>query len=245
MVSRPDGRRADELRPLTIERGFTMHAPGAILVSFGNTKVIVTAMIEERVPRHIYQNDCDTHGWLTAEYSMLPGATNTRTQRDRQKISGRTTEIQRLIGRCLRASIDLEKLGARTITIDADVIQADGGTRVAAITGGFVAMADAVAHLVKEGLLSAPPAMNPIAAVSVGIVNGEPVLDLNYAEDSTADVDANIVMSKTGQIIEFQASTEKNAFDRATMTRMMDLAESGIQQIVRAQEEALGLLASA
>lgn len=246
MFERPDGRAYNQLRPITITRNYTKHAPGSVLVTFGDTKVLVTAMIEERVPRHIYVNDCDTHGWLTAEYAMLPGATQTRMGRERLKVGGRTNEIQRLIGRCLRASVNLEKLGVRTITVDADVLQADGGTRVAAITGGYVALVDALHHLKANGLLDGElPIISPVAAVSVGIVEGTEIMDLNYAEDSNADADANVVMNGLGQIIEMQVSSEKSAFFRASMDRLMDLAEEGIRDIIRLQEEALGEVLSA
>ncbi len=236
MFERPDGRQPDELRPIEIIRHYTKHAPGSVLVAFGDTKVLVTASIEERVPRHIKENDCDTHGWLTAEYAMIPSATNTRSQRERLKVGGRTTEIQRLIGRCLRASVNLEKLGARTITIDADVIQADGGTRVAAITGGYVALVDALLKLKAEGLLTELPLLAPVAAVSVGIVEGTELLDLNYAEDSNAEVDANIVMNKEGGIIELQMASEKIPFPRNTLDRLLELSQTGIQKIIGIQE---------
>jgi ribonuclease PH len=181
----------------------------------------------------------DGHGWLTAEYAMLPGATQTRNQRERLKIGGRSQEIQRLIGRTLRASIDLSKLGTRTITIDADVIQADGGTRVASITGGYVAMMDALNGLVTQGLLSELPPVKPVAAVSVGIIDGTELLDLNYEEDFRADVDANVVMNADGDLIEFQASSEGAPFSRANMNRLLDLSEHGIRQLIAIQQQAL------
>lgn len=238
MFERPDGRQADQLRPIQIFRNYTKHAPGSVLIAFGDTKVLVTASVEERVPRHIKEHPCETHGWLTAEYAMLPSATNTRSQRERMKVGGRTTEIQRLIGRCLRASVNLEKLGMRTITIDADVIQADGGTRVAAITGGYIALVDALLKLKADGLLTELPLLSPVAAVSVGIVEGKELLDLNYAEDSNAEVDANIVMNKDGGIIELQMASEKIPFPRATLDRLVDFAEGGIKQLIQLQEEA-------
>ena len=238
---RPDGRAYDELRPIQIIRNYTKHAHGSVLVCFGDTKVLVTASVEERVPRHIHQLPCDTHGWVTAEYSMLPGATQTRTQRERLKIGGRTNEIQRLIGRCLRASVNMEKLGSRTFNIDADVLQADGGTRVAAITGGYVALVDAMMKLKDQGLMDELPIISPIAAVSVGIVQGEVVLDLNYDEDSNADVDANVIMNAKGEIIELQAASEKTPFTRQAMDRMVDLAQDGIEQLIIRQHEALSL----
>ena len=242
LFQRPDGRAYGELRPIQIIRNYTKHAAGSVLVCFGDTKVLVTASIEERVPRHIHQLPCETHGWVTAEYSMLPAATQQRTQRERMKIGGRTNEIQRLIGRCLRASVDMEKLGNRTFTIDADVIQADGGTRVAAITGGYVAMIDAMRSLQQAGLMGDElPIISPIAAVSVGIVQGVPVLDLNYDEDSTAEVDANVVMNARGEIIELQATSEKAPFNRQALDQLVDLAHAGIDQLIVFQQEALAL----
>lgn len=244
MSERHDGRQANELRPIKFTRRFTMHTPGSVLVEFGNTKVLVTASIEERVPRHIHQHPCETHGWLTAEYSMLPGATNSRNQRERQKLSGRTSEIQRLIGRSLRACVDLERMGARTITIDCDVIQADGGTRVASITGAYVALADTIDWLIEQELLEESPILTPVAAVSVGVIEGEPVLDLDYVEDSSADVDANVVMNGNAHIIEVQATSEKAPLERKTLDAMMDLADEGIKAIIEAQKNALRELAS-
>lgn len=240
MSQRPDGRTFNQLRPIKFTRRYTMHTPGSVLVEFGNTKVLVTASIEERVPRHIHQHPCETHGWLTAEYSMLPGATNTRNQRERQKLSGRTSEIQRLIGRALRACVDMERMGSRTITIDCDVIQADGGTRVASISGAYVALADTIGWLIEQGLLEESPIVTPVAAVSVGVIEGAPVLDLDYAEDSTADVDANVVMNGNGHIIEVQATSEKAPLERKTLEEMMDLADEGIKAIIEAQKQALG-----
>lgn len=245
MTTRPDQRQANELRPIQIVRNFTKHAHGSVLVCFGDTKVIVTATVEERVPRHIHVLKEESTGWLTAEYSMLPGATNYRTQRERQKVSGRTAEIQRLIGRTLRASVDLTKVGSRTIHIDADVIQADGGTRVAAITGGYVALVDCLNKLIADGLLQTLPPLSPIAAVSVGLVEGNEVLDLNYDEDSTAEVDANIVMNAEGQLIELQLSSERSPLSRSQLNRLVDLAEEGIQQLFQAQQNALAETASA
>jgi ribonuclease PH len=239
MFTRPDQRKADELRPIKITRQFTKHAPGSVLICYGDTHVLVTATVEDRVPRHIHQLKDENLGWLTAEYAMLPGATNTRSQRERLKVSGRTAEIQRLIGRTLRASIDLTKLGSRTITIDADVIQADGGTRVAAITGGYVALVDCLNKLKADGLLEELPAVIPVAAVSVGMVEGTPLLDLNYEEDSVAEVDANIVMNAHGQIIELQMSSERSPLTRAQLDQLVDLADSGIRQILELQQSAL------
>jgi ribonuclease PH len=243
-IARSGNRTALSLRPITIERGYIKHAPGSVLISYGDTKVLVTATIEDRVPKHIYGKD--QHGWLTAEYSLLPGATHTRNQRDRLKVSGRTMEIQRLIGRSLRACVDLTRLGQRTITIDADVIQADGGTRVAAITGSYIALMDALYHIQAIEQKNNPklvlwplPIKSAIAAVSVGIVNGEILLDLDYNEDSTAEVDANIVMNAEGEFIEVQATSEDKPFSRKAMDELIDAAEGGIRQLLELQQQAL------
>ena len=239
ILPRDPSRASTALRPITIERQFTKHAPGSVLVSFGDTKVIVTASVEERVPRHVHQSGNENAGWLTAEYSMLPGATNTRGQRDRLKVSGRTAEIQRLIGRSLRAALDLSTLGQRTITIDADVIQADGGTRVAAITGGYVALADALQRLIDDEKLLAMPIRFGIAAVSVGIVGGEVRLDLDYEEDSQAEVDANVVMTHMGEIIEFQATSESKPYSIESLNDMLSLAKDGIAELIEIQRTIL------
>lgn len=239
MFARPDQRESDELRPIKITRRFTKHAEGSVLIELGDTKVIVTATVEERVPRHIYVLKEESTGWLTAEYAMLPGATNTRTQRERLKVSGRTAEIQRLIGRTLRASVDLTKLGARTITIDADVIQADGGTRVAAITGGYIALVDCLRTLKEKGLLEEIPALKPVAAISVGLVEGTEILDLNYEEDSVAEVDANVVMNADGHLIEFQMSSERAPLTRQQMDKLVDLSEAGIRRLLEIQQAVL------
>jgi len=240
MFTRPDQRQADELRPIKVIRNFTKHAPGSVLVSFGDTQVIVTATVEERVPRHIYVLKEESTGWLTAEYGMLPGATNTRNQRERLKVSGRTAEIQRLIGRTLRASVDLTKVGTRTINIDADVIQADGGTRVAAITGGYIALVDCLRKLQTDGLLEKLPELKPVAAISVGVVEGTEILDLNYEEDSAAEVDANIVMNGDGHLIELQMSSERAPLTRQQLDRLIDLGMTGTQRLFEIQREALG-----
>lgn len=239
MFERPDQRAPHGLRPVKITRNYTKHAPGSVLFQIGDTHLIITATVEERVPRHIHVLKEENTGWLTAEYAMLPGATNQRTQRERNKVSGRTAEIQRLIGRTLRASVDLTKMGARTITIDADVIQADGGTRVAAITGGYIALVDCLNHLVAEGLLVELPPLNPVAAISVGVVEGTEILDLNYDEDSAAEVDANVVMNASGELIELQLSSERAPLTRDQLNRMVDLAEAGIQQLLTLQQDAL------
>jgi ribonuclease PH len=243
-INRSENRSALSLRPITIQRGYIKHAPGSVLITYGDTKVLVTASIEERVPKHIYGKD--QHGWLTAEYSLLPGATHTRNQRDRLKISGRTMEIQRLIGRSLRACVDLTRLGQRTITIDADVIQADGGTRVAAITGSYIALMDALYHIQAIEQKNNPkmilwplPVKSAIAAVSVGIVNGQVLLDLDYNEDSTAEVDANIVMNAEGEFIEVQATSEEKPFSREALDALLNAAHGGITQLLQLQQQAL------
>ncbi|MEB3244661.1 MAG: ribonuclease PH [Vampirovibrionales bacterium] len=240
--ARPDARQPDALRPVELIRKYTMHAPGAVLACLGHTKVLVTASVEERVPRHIHVQNQETgiaRGWITAEYAMLPGATNTRNNRERNHPSGRSQEIQRLIGRSLRAAMDLKLLGARTITIDADVIQADGGTRVTAITGAYVALVDALSWLVAQGKLPALPVTTPVAAVSVGVLQGTPLLDLCYAEDSTADVDANVVMNAEGAFLELQATAESAPFSRAELDQMLALAKLGCTQLLAAQQAAL------
>jgi len=244
-LERSYDRDALTLRPIEIQRGFTENAPGSVLITYGKTKVLCTATIEDRVPRHIYASN-STHGWLTAEYSLLPGSTNTRAKRDREKISGRTREIERLIGRTLRTCVDLPNLGQRTIHLDADVLQADGGTRCAAITGCYVALMDALRHIQEIEMKNNPrlvlwplPHLSPVAAVSVGVVNGKVVIDLDYKEDSTADVDANIVINGDGKLIEVQATSEDAPFDRATMNHMLDAAEKGIGELLALQQEAL------
>jgi ribonuclease PH len=241
MDSRPDGRMADALRPVKLIRQYTRNAPGSVLICLGDTQVLVTATVEERVPRHIHIQKEENLGWLTAEYSMLPGATQPRSQRERFKVSGRTAEIQRLIGRTLRTSLDLTKLGSRTINIDADVIQADGGTRVASITGAYVAMMDCLHKLKADGLLKELPSTTAVAAVSVGTWLGQPILDLNYAEDSTADVDANIVMNGDGRLIELQVSSDKAPLERQQLDAMLELAQNGIQRLLSLQSQALSL----
>jgi ribonuclease PH len=239
MSTRSDGRTPEALRPLKIIRQYTKNAPGSVLMCIGNTQVLITATVEERVPRHIHVLKDDNLGWLTAEYSMLPGATHTRTQRERQKLSGRTAEIQRLIGRTLRASIDLAHLGSRTITIDADVIQADGGTRVASITGAYVALVDCLNALKLDGVLKEIPTHTPIAAISVGVVDGKSMLDLDYSEDSQADVDANVVMNGDGNLVELQMSSEKAPLQRQQLDEMLDLAQIGINRLFELQRLAL------
>ncbi len=236
---RPSGRRPDEMRPVSFERNFTCHAEGSVLVSFGNTKVLCTASVETQIPRWLKGKG---QGWVTAEYGMLPRATGTRTGREaaRGKQSGRTMEIQRLIGRSLRAAIDLEALGERQITLDCDVIQADGGTRTASISGAFVALSDAIDRLLDEGALEKNPLHGHVASVSVGIYDGVAVLDLDYDEDSAAETDMNVVMNDAGHFIEVQGTAEGHAFRRDEMDAMLDYAEQGIRQIIEAQREALG-----
>jgi ribonuclease PH len=236
--SRPSGRRADELRPVRIERGFTKHAEGAVLVEFGDTRVLCTASVEERVPAFLKDSG---RGWVTAEYGMLPRATNTRTDREaaRGKQSGRTQEIQRLIGRALRAVVDLKALGQRSIQIDCDVLQADGGTRTAAITGAFVALHDAMSWLKSRGMISSLPISDHVAAVSVGIHQGVPVLDLDYAEDSRCDCDMNVVMTGAGGFVEVQGTAEGSPFSRAELDSLLALAERGIADLVLHQKRAL------
>ncbi len=239
MVQRLNNRKNDELRSIKFTRNFTKHAAGSVLVEFGDTKVITTATVEEKVPRWMSE---EGHGWLTAEYSLLPSATHTRVSRDRGgKISGRTQEIQRLIGRSLRAAVDLKKLGERTITIDTDVIQADGGTRTASISGAYVALYDAINKLMVNGSLNENPIIEPVAAISCGIRNGKILLDLDYEEDSTADVDANIVMTKSGQIIEFQTTAEGTPFSESQLIELLNVGKKGICEIVKLQIKALGL----
>jgi ribonuclease PH len=235
---RSGDRAADQLRPVRLTRGFTMHAEGSVLVEFGNTRVLCTASVEEKVPPHKRGSG---EGWVTAEYGMLPRATHTRGDREaaRGKQSGRTQEIQRLIGRSLRAVFDLKKLGERTITLDCDVLQADGGTRTAAITGAFVAAQDAVDHLLRAGKLPESPVLGPVAAISVGIVDGTPLLDLEYIEDVACDTDMNVVMTGAGHYVEVQGTAEGVAFTRAEMDELLRLAEKGIGELVGLQKKAL------
>ena len=236
---RIDNRKLNELRPITFVRNYTKHAEGSVLVSFGDTKVLCTASIEAGVPRWLKGQG---KGWLTAEYGMLPRATGTRTRREASagKQSGRTQEIQRLIGRSLRAMLDLSKLGENTIYIDCDVIQADGGTRTASITGAAVALIDALEHLQRDKKLKEDPLVGLVAAVSVGIKDAQAYLDLNYAEDSTCDTDLNVVMTQAGGFIEIQGTAEDKPFTRAEADAMLSLAESGIKQLLDAQKTTLG-----
>ncbi|AMV01866.1 ribonuclease PH [Xanthomonas hortorum pv. vitians] len=236
--SRPSGRTADQLRPVRIERAFTRHAEGSVLVSFGDTRVLCTASVENRVPGFLRGKG---EGWVTAEYGMLPRSTHTRSDREaaRGKQGGRTLEIQRLIGRALRACVDRNALGERTITLDCDVLQADGGTRTAAITGAYVALADAVNLLLKRGDIKKHPLIGAVAAVSVGIYRGEPVLDLDYPEDSDCDTDMNVVMNDGGGFIELQGTAEGHAFRRDELNALLALAEKGMGELFALQRAAL------
>ncbi len=237
-LARSGNRAADQLRPVRITRGYTMHAEGSVLIEFGNTKVLCTASVEERVPPHKRGSG---EGWVTAEYGMLPRSTHTRSDREaaRGKQSGRTQEIQRLIGRSMRTVFDLKLLGERTLQLDCDVLQADGGTRTASITGAFVAAQDAVNQLLAAGKISQSPIIAPVAAVSVGIVQGTPVLDLDYPEDSSCDTDMNVVMTGAGHYVEVQGTAEGVAFSRAEMNELLALAEKGIGELIALQQQAL------
>jgi ribonuclease PH len=236
MTVRPSGRTPDQLRSVSIQRGFTRHAEGSVLVSSGDTRVLCTASVEERGPSWKKEG-----GWVTAEYGMLPRATHDRSRREAAsgKQSGRTQEIQRLIGRSLRAVVDLSALGNFTITVDCDVLQADGGTRTAAITGGYVALVDAVQYMRTKKLIKTDPLHGQVAAVSVGIYRGTPVLDLDYAEDSDCECDMNVVMNEAGHFIEVQGTAEGHAFRREELDRLLDLASGGIRQLAQLQREAL------
>lgn len=237
MSQRPSGRKANQLRAINITRHYTCHAEGSVLVEFGNTKVLCNATVEARVPGFLRGQGS---GWVTAEYGMLPRSTHSRMGREaaRGKQSGRTQEIQRLIGRSLRAVVNLEALGERSITLDCDVIQADGGTRTASITGAYVALKDAVQSLLDKGELKTNPLIGQVASVSVGIYNGTPVLDLDYDEDSNAETDMNVVMNDAGHFIEVQGTAEGHAFRRDELNELLDLAEHGIRQLFDVQNEA-------
>lgn len=240
--NRPSGRAVDALRAIKLTRNYTKHAEGSVLIECGDTKVICTASIEDRVPGFLKGKG---QGWLTAEYGMLPRSTHTRMDREaaRGKQSGRTQEIQRLIGRSLRAAFDLQAFGERTLHLDCDVIQADGGTRTAAITGTMVAAYDAFSKLVAQNVIPAIPLKHFVAAISVGVYKGQPVLDLDYLEDSDCDTDMNIVMTDAGHFIEVQGTAEGAAFDRATMDRLLDLAQDGIRDLIVMQKQALAIAA--
>jgi ribonuclease PH len=237
-LSRHNARAADQLRPVRITRGYTLHAEGSVLIEFGNTRVLCTASVEDKVPPHQRGTG---QGWVTAEYGMLPRATHKRNDREaaRGKQSGRTQEIQRLIGRSLRAVFNLSKLGERTIALDCDVLQADGGTRTAAITGAFIAAQDAVNWLLKAGKLTESPITGPVAAISVGLMQGTALLDLDYSEDSACDTDMNVVMTGAGHFVEVQGTAEGVAFTRAQMDSLLGLAEKGIAELIQLQTESL------
>ncbi len=237
---RPSGRAPGDLREVRITRHYTRHAEGSVLIEFGDTRVLCTASIDEKVPSFLKGQG---KGWMTAEYGMLPRSTHTRMDREAEKgkQSGRTQEIQRLIGRSLRAAFDLQAFGERTLQLDCDVLQADGGTRTASITGAMVAAYDAFSRLVQAGALPAVPLKHFVAAISVGVFQGTPVLDLDYIEDSGCDTDMNVVMNDAGHFIELQGTAEGDAFDRPTMNQLVDLADAGIRELIRLQKQALGL----
>lgn len=228
---RVDGRKNNELRPIRFTHNFTKNAMSSILVEFGDTKVICAASVDLKKPK--WMEEDDLRGWVTAEYSLLPSATNTRCKRERDKVSGRTHEIQRLIGRSLRACVDLEKMSGMTITIDADVIQADGGTRTASICGGYLALKDAVEKLIASGDIKENPIIEPIAAISIGIVDGEIKLDLNYAEDSHAQVDSNVILTESGKIVDFQTTSEGKPYEFEKMIELFNTAKDGINKIIK------------
>ncbi|MDY5786267.1 ribonuclease PH [Corynebacterium sp.] len=236
---RADGRAFDELRPVRITRGFTSNPAGSVLVEFGNTRVMCTASVELGVPR--FKRDSG-EGWLTAEYAMLPSATHERMPREsmKGKVKGRTHEISRLVGRSLRAAVDLRELGENTIQLDCDVLQADGGTRTASITGAYVALADAIEFLSQQGVVPGTPLLKPIAAISAGIIDGHVALDLPYEEDSRAEVDLNVVMQEGGNFVEIQGTGEHGLFGREELNRMLDVAEKGCRELIEAQKAALG-----
>ncbi len=236
--TRPSGRNVDQLRDITIERNYTAHAEGSVLISCGQTKVLCNATVEPKVPHFLKGKG---KGWVTAEYGMLPRSTNSRMGREaaRGKQSGRTQEIQRLIGRSLRAAIDLTKLGEHTITLDCDVIQADGGTRTASITGAYVALADAISVMLEKKMIKESPLARQIASISVGVYQGQPVLDLDYPEDSNAETDMNVVMDDNGDFIEVQGTAEANPFSAKEMNAMLELAEKGVAELIEAQNAAL------
>lgn len=237
-VQRPDGRAADQMRPVRFEVGYTKYAEGSVLISVGDTRVLCTATVEERVPPFLKDQG---QGWITAEYGMLPRSTGTRMRREASagKQGGRTVEIQRLIGRSLRAAVDLTRLGERTITVDCDVIQADGGTRTAAITGGFVALALALRQLVETGVLEENPILHHVAAISAGVVAGQPVLDLAYEEDSVAETDMNLVMTEHGGFVEIQGTAEGAPFSRMELDALLELGAQGIETLITLQRQAL------
>ena len=235
---RQNGRQPDEIRPITIERGFTRSAPGSVRIQAGRTTVLCTASVDEDVPPWKADRP-DSGGWLTAEYSMLPGSTSPRKRRERAKVDGRTNEIQRLIGRSLRAVVDMQALGRRTVTIDCDVLEADGGTRTLSITGGYIALVDALGAVADPDFDRERALTGSVAAVSVGIVNGKPALDLDYAEDSAADVDFNVVMTEAGRFVEVQGTAERGTFDHAQLIAMLELAQTGVQRLFELQQASM------
>jgi ribonuclease PH len=233
-MTRIDGRSAMDIREVHVETGFIEQAPESVLLSMGRTKVLCTATVNEGVPKWL-ENRLPPQGWVTSEYSLLPRSTNTRTHRERRGAGGRTQEIQRLIGRSLRAGVDMNRLGARSVIVDCDILEADGGTRTASITGGWLAMARALKPMIESGEIRRDPLISPVAAVSVGLVDGEALLDLCYEEDSVADVDMNVVMNGKGDLIEIQATAEGHTFTRAQLEDLLDLAHRGIDQLIEAQ----------
>lgn len=235
-LHRPDGRQPDQLRPVRFDRSFTRYAAGSVLAHCGHTQVLCTVSIQRGVPRFL---EGSGQGWLTAEYRMLPSATQQRQAREFMKLSGRTQEIQRLIGRSLRAALDMQALGERTLTIDADVLQADAGTRTTAITGGYVALCDAIGSLLESGELERSPIRHQIAAVSVGLLEGQPYLDLNYEEDVAAEIDCNVVMNDQMNLIEIQGTAEAGSFSRSQLNQILDVAEKGIKELMNYQQQAL------
>jgi ribonuclease PH len=236
--TRPDGRQPDQLRPVQFEKNFTKYAAGSVLACCGDTKVLCTVSVQPGVPRFLADSG---RGWLTAEYRMLPGATSQRHSRELMKLSGRTQEIQRLIGRSLRSVLDFEVLGERTLLVDADVLQADAGTRTTSITGGFVALSDAIASLLEAGDLERSPIIHQVAATSVGLIDGKPMLDLNYDEDVKASVDFNVVMNESLDLIEVQGTAEDGSFGRSQLNQMLDYAEKGIGELIEFQKNAMKL----
>lgn len=235
---RSDGRRPNELRPVSLTPGYIKYPEGSVLVTFGDTRVLCNVTVEDRLPAWLFRSR-ERHGWVTAEYALLPRATQLRTERETRGLRGRTQEIRRLIARSLRAAVDLDLLGERQCIVDCDVLQADGGTRTAAITGGYVALALAIRRLAGAGVVPPETLSRSVAAVSVGIVDGEPLLDLNYNEDNRADVDLNVVMAGDGRFVEIQGTAEGEPFGRAAVDAMLDLAQSGIQQLVKIQNQVL------
>jgi ribonuclease PH len=236
---RHDNRRVDELRPITVRRHFTRSTPGSVLIQAGRTTVLCTASIDETVPPWKQRDESPT-GWVTAEYCMLPGSTSPRKRREREKVDSRSSEIQRLVGRSLRAVVEMAKLGERTVWLDCDVIQADGGTRTAAITGGFIALADAIASIKSQLIPGRPVLRQSVAAISVGVFDGEPIVDLDYLEDSKADVDMNVVMTGDGEFVEIQGTAEARPFNQALLDRQLSLAKSAIVQLTEIQRKTLG-----